>query len=80
MRRISRQAHDKLQALLSAHQDTRLRAAVPIYEDACATWLSGLTEAERRIADKALNAYENGSKTGAQELAAKLPAAPKCPL
>jgi len=65
---------------LSGNQSTRHRAAAAVYEDACATWFAGLTEAERRIADRALQVYEKGNEAVAQEIAAKLPAAPKCPL
>jgi hypothetical protein len=73
---ISSRAPDKLRALLVCNHDG---AGTPslVYADACATWFAGLTEKERRIADQAMRAHDEGDKARAELLAAKLPRAPK---
>ena len=79
MAKISTRASDKLQAILNRDWNDLNYAFAPAYVRACATWYAGLTEDEIGIADLALRAHRDGDEAGAEAIAVRLPAAPKCP-
>jgi hypothetical protein len=50
------------------------------YRTACQHWFDQLSEDERWMTVSATVAYEKGQKDKAEEIASRLPPAPKCPL
>ena len=50
------------------------------YVEACQRWFAALSEEDRRVADAAVVAFERYDESEAEKIAARLPAAPRCPL
>jgi hypothetical protein len=50
------------------------------YIEACRRWFESLSDTERETARSAIRAYAWGGDSLAEEIAASLPAAPRCPL
>jgi len=77
---LSDTAADKLQAALNhaaADPNDELGAE---YRDACAAWVSRLTQGERWRLAMVIAAYERGAAADAEQLAVALPPAPVFPL
>ena len=80
MTELSDDSTDKLQAALNyAVPDPDDYLGVE-YRDACAEWFARLTQGERWRLAMVLAAYERGAEADAEQLAAALPPAPRCPL
>jgi len=76
---LSDTAADKLQAALNhaaADPNDELGAE---YRDACAAWVSRLTQGERWRLAMVIAAYERGAAADAEQLAVALPPAPVFP-
>jgi hypothetical protein len=80
MTALSNDPRDKLQAALNhAYPDIHDDLGQP-YRRACQKWFDQLTEGERGRLAMVISAYERGSEADAEQLAAVLPPAPRCPL
>jgi len=77
---LSDRSDNKLQAVLNhdwPDLDDDLGAD---YRRACAAWFAGLSERDKAIAARAVEAYAAGHEPRAEQIAAELPAAPLFPL
>ena len=73
-------AADKLRAVLNhaaANPDDDLGGS---YRAACRAWFARLTEGEQWIVAAVAKAHAEGREADAEQIAAKLPPAPRCPL
>lgn len=72
-------AHKLQAALIQGWHDLGKDFPAP-YVEACQRWFASLSEEDRCIAEAAVGAFERYDETEAERIAARLPAAPRCPL
>jgi hypothetical protein len=77
---LSRDARDKLQAVLNYGWEGTRNDVPKAYLDACARWYRSLGCSDQFLAKKALRAHARGDDTAALLVASELPPAPKPPL
>ena len=77
---LSDDTQDKLQACLHQTWVESDYEASKGYYDACVTWWTTLTPDQLEIGMAVLEVYSFNNPEASEKLAAKLPAAPKCPL